>query len=46
MPITQHYRNNQNMRRFFKAEVGPDFKFNRALMAWMRDTIAAYQRLK
>jgi Domain of unknown function (DUF6434) len=32
-PITTAYRNTQNVRRFFKAECGDHFKFDRAFMA-------------
>ena len=34
--ITTSYRNTQNVRRFFKAECGDGFKFDRAFMAWLR----------
>jgi hypothetical protein len=34
--ITPTYRNTQKVRRFFKAECGPDFKFNRDFMAWLK----------
>lgn len=33
--IDAAYRNTQNVRRFFKAECGEQFKFNRPFMAWM-----------
>jgi hypothetical protein len=36
-PIAASYRNTQNVRRFFKAECGEHFKFNRVFMAWLRD---------
>ncbi len=36
-PITSSYRNTQNVRRFFKAECGDGFKFDRAFMAWLID---------
>lgn len=36
-PITKTYRNTQNVRRFFKAECGGAFKFDRPLMAWLKD---------
>jgi len=29
-------RNTQNVRRFFKAEIGDQFKFDRPFMAWMK----------
>lgn len=52
--ITDSYRNTQNVRRFFKAHIGADFKFNRPLMAWMKqntgkplsDAIEAYATFK
>ena len=34
--ITDSYRNTQNVRRFFKAQVGDAFKFNIEFMAWMK----------
>ena len=34
--ITRSYRNTQNVRRFFKAECGEDFKFDRPFMAWLK----------
>jgi|ERR1700730_15699740 hypothetical protein len=36
-PITKSYRNTQNVRRFFKAECGDGFKFDRPFMAWLID---------
>jgi hypothetical protein len=36
-PITKSYRNTQNVRRFFKAQCGEDFKFDRPFMAWLKD---------
>ena len=35
--IDQSYKNTQNVRRFLLLECGPAFKFDRALMAWIRD---------
>jgi hypothetical protein len=35
-PITETYRNTQNVRRFFKAQCGDRFKFDRPFMAWLR----------
>jgi hypothetical protein len=35
-PITTTYRNTQNVRRFFKAECGDHFKFDRSFMAWLK----------
>jgi len=34
--ITPDYRNTQNVRRFFKAQCGDNFKFDRPFMAWMK----------
>jgi len=34
--ITDSYRNTQNVRRFFKSQVGEGFKFNIEFMAWMK----------
>jgi hypothetical protein len=34
--ITPDYRNTQNVRRFFIAEIGRHFSFNIAFMAWMK----------
>ncbi|MEM9637492.1 MAG: DUF6434 domain-containing protein, partial [Pseudomonadota bacterium] len=34
--ITDSYRNTQNLRRFFKAQTGDNFRFNIAFMAWMK----------
>jgi hypothetical protein len=36
-PITASYRNTQNVRRFFRSQCGPDFKFDRPFMAWLKD---------
>ena len=35
-PLASSYRNTQNVRRFFKAECGDDFKFDRPFMAWLK----------
>jgi hypothetical protein len=35
--IEPDYRNTQNVRRFFKAEIGEGFKFDRPFMSWMQD---------
>ena len=37
--ITRSYRNTQNVRRFFRAECGEDFKFDRAFMAWLKAAV-------
>jgi hypothetical protein len=36
-PITKSYRNTRTVRRFFEAECGNNFKFDRAFMAWLKD---------
>jgi Domain of unknown function (DUF6434)/SAP domain-containing new25 len=36
-PITPDYRNTQNVRRFFIAEIGRHFSFNIEFMAWMKE---------
>lgn len=38
-PITDNYKNTQNVRKFFQTELGADFKFNLALMDWMKDNV-------
>ena len=35
--ITRSYRNTQNARRFFQAQCGADFKFDRSFIAWLKD---------
>ncbi|MFM0207797.1 DUF6434 domain-containing protein [Paraburkholderia sediminicola] len=35
--VDKTYRNTQNVRRFLTSQCGPDFKFNREFMAWIRD---------
>ena len=35
--IEPDYRNTQNVRRFFKDEIGEAFKFDRPFMSWMQD---------
>ncbi|MEM7719996.1 MAG: DUF6434 domain-containing protein [Pseudomonadota bacterium] len=37
--ITDSYKNSQNVRRFFKMAIGPEFKFNTAFMDWMRSNV-------
>lgn len=52
--LTDSYRHTQNVRRFFKAQVGDSFKFNIAFMDWLKantgktlgDAVAAYHQLK
>ena len=34
--ITDSYKNSQNVRRFFKQQLGKDFKFNIAFMEWIK----------
>ena len=34
--IDDTYANTQNVRRFFKAEIGDHFRFDRPFMAWMK----------
>ena len=36
-PVTETYRNTQNVRRFFRQECGDGFSFDRPFMAWMKD---------
>jgi hypothetical protein len=36
-PVTDTYRNTQNVRRFFKSECGDHFRFDRPFMTWMKD---------
>lgn len=51
--ITVSYKNTQNVRRFFKSQLGPDFKFNIVFMAWIKanvgatlaDAVAEYNRM-
>jgi Domain of unknown function (DUF6434) len=43
-PITKTYRNTQNVRRFFKAQCGEAFKFDRPFMAWMKDATGKTMR--
>ena len=31
------YRNTQNVRRFLVVQCGPDFRFNRDFIAWIRN---------
>lgn len=35
--IDSNYRNTQNVRRFLASQCGTDFKFDRTLMAWIRN---------
>ncbi|QHF45179.1 hypothetical protein PspS35_15825 [Pseudomonas sp. S35] len=36
-PVTAHYKNTQNVRRFMLEHCGPTFKFDRPFMAWIRN---------
>lgn len=36
-PVTGSYRNTQNVRRFMRQHCGPDFKFDREFMAWVKN---------
>ncbi|MEO1159060.1 MAG: DUF6434 domain-containing protein [Pseudomonadota bacterium] len=36
-PVTSSYRNTQNVRRFLKTQCGPDFRFDRPFMQWIKD---------
>lgn len=35
--VDADYKNTQNVRRFLTLQCGPDFKFDRDFMAWIRD---------
>lgn len=35
--VTSTYRNTQNVRRFLSEICGPNFKFDRYFMAWIKD---------
>ena len=39
--ITDSYKNTQNVRRFFKSQLGDGFKFNIQFMEWMRENTGA-----
>ena len=53
-PISASYRNTWNAHRFFQAQCGPQFKFDRPFMAWLRnatrktmgDAVDEWQRRK
>lgn len=36
-PVTDTYRNTQNVRRFMVEACGPDFRFDRDFMGWVKD---------
>jgi len=35
--VTASYKTTQKVRRFMISECGPDFKFDRPFMAWIKD---------
>ncbi|HFN9836718.1 TPA: DUF6434 domain-containing protein [Yersinia enterocolitica] len=35
--VDKNYRNTQNVRRFMINECGPNFRFDREFMAWIRN---------
>jgi hypothetical protein len=37
LKIDANYKNTQNVRRFFKSQLGEHFKFDRSFMKWMLD---------
>jgi hypothetical protein len=37
--IDSAYKNTQNVRRFLSHQCGPEFKFDRDLMAWIRNGV-------
>jgi len=38
-PVTPHYKNTQNVRRFMLEQCGRGFKFDRPFMAWIRNEV-------
>lgn len=36
--INETYKNTQNVRRFFKSQIGEHFHFNIEFMAWMKNS--------
>ncbi len=36
-PVTETYRNTQNVRRFLKSRCGDNFRFDRPFMSWIKD---------
>jgi len=36
-PVTRSYKGTQNVRRFLTTQCGPDFKFDRGFMQWIKD---------
>mgnify|MGYP001055752201 FL=1 len=37
--VDSAYKNTQNVRRFLSHQCGPEFKFDRDLMAWIRNGV-------
>lgn len=37
--VDKDYKNTQNVRRFMVNECGPDFRFDREFMAWIRNDV-------
>lgn len=37
--VDKDYKNTQNVRRFMMDECGPDFRFDREFMAWIRNDV-------
>jgi hypothetical protein len=37
--VDSTYKNTQNVRRFLSHQCGPEFKFDRDLMAWIRNGV-------
>lgn len=52
--LTDDYKNSQNVRRFFVAALGSDFKFNIKFIAWLKgnsgktlgDACLEYERVR
>ncbi|TQX84998.1 MULTISPECIES: DUF6434 domain-containing protein [Rhizobium] len=38
-PLTASYRNRRNVRRFFQAECGEGFRFDRPFMGWLKTAV-------
>lgn len=36
--VTKNYKSTQNVRRFLIQQCGENFKFDRAFMAWIKDS--------
>ena len=36
-PVAANYKTTQNVRRFLKSQCGPDFRFDRSFMQWVKD---------